>query len=83
MGAGNAFAGEVQTLNLDAASLAEAEKATAKFQLTPLLCAKVVLACVFGAMALHFLSSGRRQNDVGKLLMAGVFGMLTFLIFAL
>jgi len=71
MGSGAALAADV------------AAKTRVQMQLTPGLAVKVLLACAFGAATLYYLNTGRRNGDVGRLILAGVFGTLTFLIFAL
>ncbi|MFA5138153.1 MAG: hypothetical protein WC728_02885 [Elusimicrobiota bacterium] len=60
-----------------------AGKPTVKLVCTPLLGVKLVLACAFGAAALYYLNTGKKQADVGRLLWAALFGVLTFLVFAL
>jgi hypothetical protein len=64
-------------------AVAAAGKPAVKFVLTPLLCVKLVLAFVFGAAALYYLNTGKKRADVGRLLWAALFGILTFLVFAL
>lgn len=58
-------------------------KAAVKLVWTPLLGVKLVLACVFGAATIYYLSTGRKHADLGRLLWAALFGVLTFLVFAL
>lgn len=75
----SAFAEAVQQVTLDGPA---AEEAKVRLHFTPGLGIKLMLSCAFGAATLYYLSSGRKESDFGKLLLAGVFGTLTFLVFA-
>lgn len=67
------------------APMQAAPRVGSKVQLvmTPLLAAKVVLSCVFAGCTLYYLNTGRKYNDFGRLMWAGIFGLLTALVFGL
>lgn len=50
--------------------------------MTQPLMIKIVAACFFGAATLYYLKTGRERGSFGRLLWAGVFGLLTCLVFA-
>ncbi len=55
----------------------------AQFVMTPRLAVRLVSACVFGVLTVYLLTTGRRDKDVQKLLLAVVCGVLTAAAFAL
>jgi hypothetical protein len=60
-----------------------ARSSRAQMKMTPGLSLKVLVACAFGTASIYYLNTGRKNNDVGRLILAAVFGILTFLVFAL
>ena len=73
----------VQSLSASEISAGGAAAARLGFHPTPALALKAMLSCAFGAATVYYLHTGRRDADMGKLLWAGVFGVLTFLVFAI
>ena len=51
--------------------------------MTPRLAVRLVTACVFGFLTVYLLSTGRRENDVEKLVLAVVCGLLVAVVFML
>lgn len=49
--------------------------------MTPRLAVRLVSACVFGFLTVYLLATGRRENDVEKLILAVVCGLLTAAVF--
>ena len=47
------------------------------------LALKVVVACAFATLSLYCLMTGRRDNDVKRLMLAVVCGILTAVVFGL
>lgn len=54
-----------------------------QFVITPLLAFKLVTACIFGLLTMHYLHAGKQEKSLEKLLLGGVFGLLTALVFGL
>lgn len=52
------------------------------FVMTPDLAARIVAGCLFGVMTLYCLHTGKRDNNLNRLLLAAVFGLLTVAAFA-
>lgn len=57
--------------------------AQARLVMTPLLLAKLFLACIFGLAALYLLHTGKKRKDLDRLVWGGIFGLLTALVFGL
>lgn len=51
--------------------------------LTPALMLKCGAAIIFGGLALYYLNTGKKQQSLERLIWAGVFGLLSALVFAL
>ncbi|MFH2202607.1 MAG: hypothetical protein ABIJ96_05805 [Elusimicrobiota bacterium] len=54
-----------------------------QFVMTSSLAVKIVAACAFGAAALYYLSTGKRDHNVNHLIMGAFCALLTAAIFAL
>ena len=53
------------------------------FKATPLVAGKIFFAALSGYACLYFLNTGKKRRDLDRLIWAGVFGLLTALVFAL